>query len=235
MPKIGLKKAYYAVQTADIVGAVTYNVPVALSAVQQIGVNPKVSKVQVPGDDIIIEEITECLGADVTMQRAEVTPAEEVILLGRPTDANGGAFGGTFDNPPNVAFGYMRSFKNSAVGLYVWLFKVKFAPSNITADTKPTESINPQYDSLGGAAITRTADGAWIYSVKSSVANFGDTFFTKATLETLVNVANQVYGQPATVESVDVLPVEGIAGIIYHLTTDDTFHYWNGSAFVDIA
>jgi phi13 family phage major tail protein len=235
MPKIGLKKAYYAVQTSDVEGAAVYNAPVALANMQQVQVNPKVSNVQVPGDDIIVEEISECLGADIVMQRSEITPQEEAILLGRPVDTDGGAYGGTFDNAPNVAFGYMRTFKNSNVGLYVWLFKVKFKPSNSTADTKPVDSVNPQYDSLGGAAITRTADGAWIYSVKSSDPNFAATFFTKAKLETLANVASQVYGQPADVESVGALPGTGTAGIIYHLTTDDTFHYWDGSDFVEIS
>jgi phi13 family phage major tail protein len=235
MPKIGLKKAYYAVQAADVEGAVTYNAPVALAKIQQIQVNPKVNRVQVPGDDIITEELSECLGADITIQRDEISPADEIILLGRPTDTGGGAYGGTFDNPPYVALGYMRTFKNSNVGLYVWLFKVKFAPTNSTADTKQPDNITPQYDSLSGAAITRTADGAWIYSVKSSDPNFAATFFTKAKLETLANVASQVYGQPADVQSVAALPGTGTAGIVYHLTTDDSFHYWNGTEFVEIS
>jgi hypothetical protein len=112
---------------------------------------------------------------------------------------------------------------------------MKFAPSNSTADTKPVDNIAPQYDSLSGAAITRTADGAWIYSVKSSDPDFAATFFTKATLETLANVASQVYTQPAEVESVAALTGTGTAGIIYHLQSDDSFHYWNGTAFVEIS
>ena len=219
MPKIGLKKAYYTKLISDVSGAITYDVPLALAKMQQIQVNPKVSRVQVPGDDIIQEDIAECLGADVTVQREEFTPAEEAIFLGRPTDASGGVYGGTFDDPPYVAFGYMRTFKNTNIGLYVWLFKTKFAPSNSTANTKPAESIEPQYDSLSGSAITRTADGAWIYSVKSSDPDFGDTFFTKTMLETLVNITT-----PDPIALSSIVPADAATGVSKSATVVLTFN-----------
>ena len=187
MIKIGLEEAHIAVLVSDVHGSITYDNPEKLEAINQVGVNPKVSRVPVPGDNIVQEDLTECLGADITAQRNEFTPAEESKLLGRPMDSNGGVYGGTFDNPPYVAFGYKRTFKNSNTALYVWLLKTKFAPSNSTADTKPADNITPQFDSLSGSAITRKADGAWIYSIKSSDPDFGDSFFTKAFLETLVN------------------------------------------------
>lgn len=189
MAKIGLKKAFYAPMVSDEEGAVTYANPVALQYVQQVGVSPRVSKVQVPGDDTTVEDLNECLGADLTIQRVEFEPEEEAILLGRLTDEEGGVFGGTTDNPPYVAFGYKRTFKNSNLGLYVWILKTKFAPSNSTADTKPTDNITPQYDTMSASSITRQADGQWIYSIKSSDPNFEDTFFTRATLEKLASGA----------------------------------------------
>lgn len=233
MIKVGLKRLYYAEMTKDEEGAATYNVPVALPKVQQVGVSPKVNRTQVVADDLIDEDITQCLGADVTVQRKDVTPEEEKLLLGRPSDADGGVYGGTTDNPPYVALGYERTFNDNS-GLYVWLLKTKFAPSNSTADTKPADGVTPQYDTMTASAITRAADGQWIYSRKSSDPNFAATFFSKATLEKLANVSNQVYGQPATVSAVAALPETGTPGIIYHLTTDDTHHYWDGSKFVEI-
>lgn len=231
--KIGLKKAYYAIMTNDIEGTATYDVPVALEKMQQVQVNPRVNRAQVPADDIIDEDITQCLGADLTIQRKEFTLDEESILLGRPKDADGGVFGGTFDNPPYVAFGYMRTF-NDGSGLYVWILKTRFAPSSSTADTKPVDNVTPQYDTLSASSITRTADGAWIYSRRSSEPNFASTFFSKATLEKLANVASQTYGQPATVSAVAELPESGTPGVIYHLTADDTYYYWDGSKFEEI-
>jgi phi13 family phage major tail protein len=233
MIKIGLKSLYYAELVKDEVGLVTYNAPVALPKVQQVGVNPKVNRTQVVADDIIDEDITQNLGADVTVQRKDVSLEEESFLLGRPFDADGGVYGGTTDNPPYVALGYMRTFNDNS-GLYVWLLKTKFAPSNSTADTKPADSISPQFDTMTASAITRTADGQWIYSRKSSDPNFADTFFSKATLEKLANVTNQTYGKPASVVSVDALPTTGTAGVIYHLTTDDSHSYWDGSKYVTI-
>ncbi len=233
MVKVGLKKAYYAELVSDVIGEAAYNVPVALPKIQQAQVNPKVNRTQVPADDIIDEDITQCLGADVTIQRKEFTLNEEAFLLGRPKDANGGVYGGTTDNPPYVAFGYMRTFNDGSC-LCVWLLKTKFAPSNSTADTKPVDNVTPQYDSMTASSITRVADGQWIYSRKFANEAAAANFFTKATLETLANVSNQVYGQPATVSAVADLPETGTPGVIYHLTTDDTYHYWNGSEFVEI-
>lgn len=231
--KIGLKKAYYAIMTKDEEGSATYNVPVALEKIQQVQVNPRVNNAQVVADDLVDEDIMQCLGADLTIQRKEFTLDEEAILLGRPKDSDGGVYGGTFDNPPYVAFGYMRTF-NDGTGLYVWILKTRFAPSNSTAETKPAENVTPQYDTMSASSITRAADGAWIYSVKSSEPDFASTFFSKATLEKLANVVNQTYGQPATVEFVTELPASGIPGVIYIVTADDSAHYWNGSAFVEI-
>ncbi len=229
--KIGLRRAYYALLTKDVEGEVTYSVPVALPKIQQAQVNPKVNRVQVVADDLIDEDISQCLGADVTIQRKDCSPEEESILLGRPKDSNGGVYGGTFDNPPYLAFGYERTFSDGS-SLYVWLLKTRFAPSNSTADTKPAESVTPQFDTMTATSITRAADGAWIYSRKSSDPNFASTFFSKATLEALANVTNQVYGQPAEITAVEELPTTGTPGVIYHL--NDTYYYWNGSEFVEI-
>lgn len=221
MPKIGLKKAYYSViaDGSDVEGAIIYGVPVALQHVQQVGVNPRVSRVQVPGDDLIIEDMTECLGADLTIQRDEFTPAEEAVLLGRTVNASGGVYGGNFDNPPYAAFGYMRTFKNSNVGLYVWILKAKFAPSNSTADTKPTDNITPQYDSMSAGSITREADGAWIYSIKSSDPNFAATFFTQATLQAL-RTATAV--TPLALSS--IVPADDATGIVVSANIVLTFN-----------
>ncbi|AEY65422.1 major tail protein [Clostridium sp. BNL1100] len=234
MAKVGLKDAYYAIMTKDEIGSITYDVPVRLKNIQQAQVNPKVNTAQAPGDDVIAESVTQCIGADVTVQRLEFTPVEEKILLGRVEDADGGIYGGTTDNPPYVAFGYKRTFVNQSEGLYTWILKTKFAPSNMTADTKPVDGVTMQYDSMTASALTRQADGQWIYSRKSSDPNFGATFFSKATLERLANAVNQTYGQPATVSAVATLPETGTPGVIYHLTTDDTHHYWDGSKFVEI-
>lgn len=231
--KIGLEKAYYAILRNDVAGSVTYDVPVPLEKIQQVQVNPRVNRTQVSADNIIDEDIVQCLGADLTIQRKEFTLEEEAILLGRPKDSDGGVYGGTFDNPPYVAFGYVRTF-NDGTGLYVWILKTRFAPSNSTAETKPVDNVNPQYDSMSASSITRAADGAWIYSRNSNDPNFASTFFSKATLEKLATLASQIYGQPATVEFVAELPASGTPGVIYIVTADDSAHYWNGSAFVEI-
>lgn len=205
--KIGLEEAHYADIIEDKKGSIIYGNPVRLEVIQQVTVNPRVSRVQVPGDNIISEDISQCLGAEVSAQRKSFTLEEEAHLLGRTTDANGGVYGGETDKAPYVAFGYKRTF-NRGPGLYVWILKMSFAPANSTANTKAPESINPQYDTLSGSSITRTADGQWIYSRMSDDPDFGDTFFSKATLEGL---ASQIARPPLALSS--SVPVDGATGI----------------------
>ncbi len=101
-----------------------------------------------------------------------------------------------------------KNIQDSNMGLYVWILKTRFKPSSSQSETKPVESVTPQYDAMSASSITRTADGAWIYSKKSSDPDFGDTFFTKATLEALVTA---VSADAIALSSID--PTDGETGV----------------------
>ncbi len=233
----GLTEAHIAKQTNDIEGAVTYDAPKRLYDVQQVQVNPEVQTENVPGDDGIAETITQCLGGTVSVQWAKQNSSEKSNLLGEKKLPNGIKISGETDDAPYFAFGYKRTMTGGVIR-YVWLLKVKFGQTQETADTKNPKNIQPQYPTVSGTASTRKADKQWKFYIDSDDPDFttevGNNWFTKATLETLANAVNQVYGQPATVTAIDALPTTGIPGVIYHLTTDDTHHYWDGSKFVEI-
>lgn len=182
--KTGLESMHYAKMLSDTVGAVAYANPKRLQNVQQIQVNPIIATSNINADNKT-EEVAICTGADTTIQRVMFTPEEEADLLGRVVDENGGIFGGRTDNPPYVAIGYKRTLGTSGKSMYVWLYKLKFKPSNSTADSEATDNINPQFDSYTARATIRDADKQWIYSIISSDPNFGETFFTAATLQKL--------------------------------------------------
>jgi phi13 family phage major tail protein len=228
--KIGLKRAYYAIMTQDNEGAPLYNAPVAFKGIQQVGITPRVATVDIPADDDV-ETINETSGADISIQKKYLSTDEESILLGKRKIGNM-VVGGDTDDPPCLAFGYMRTLANGS-GLYVWILKMKFSDSASTADTKQPETINPQYDTLSGRSQKRVADGCWIFKEESSELNFVNTWFTKEKLETLGNMAATVYGNPATVQFISTLPASGQAGVIYVDTTDDKSYYWNGTEFVE--
>jgi phi13 family phage major tail protein len=183
--KVGLENAFYSKLISDIKGAAVYAVPVSLPNVQQIQVNPKVSSAMVNSDNKS-EEVTQCVGSDITVQRVMFDPQEESELLGRTVDSNGGVYGGETDDPPYLAFGYQRTLHNG-YSLYVWILKTKFKPSNSTADTKPIDALNPQFDTMSASSVIRDADGQWIYSIQNNTANYADTFFTQATLQALAS------------------------------------------------
>jgi phi13 family phage major tail protein len=230
--KIGLKEAYYAILTKDDKSGVLYNVPERFENIRQVVVTPRVLSVDIAADDDV-ENITEVDGADVTIEKKYLTADEEAILLGK-SKIGDMLVGGDTDNPPYMAFGYKRTLANGS-GLYVWILKMKMSESASTADTKAPDSINPQYDSLTGRSQRRTIDRTWIFKQESDEADFGDTWFTKAKLETLGNVATTEYGKPAEVEFVAELPGTGTPGTIYVDTSDDTAYYYDGTNFVEIS
>lgn len=186
MIQIGLTRSYYSKITSDVEGAIVYQTPIRLAEVQKIDLNPKVNRVQVPGDNRTYKDITQCLGADVSVQRAYFTLAEEADLLGKTLDANGGAYSGESDEAPDVGFGYMRTYDDGRVNC-VWLLKTTFAPTNSSSETKDTGGIKPQYNTLSGSAITRAADGQWIYQREFASESAADdaNFFSVATLQAL--------------------------------------------------
>lgn len=227
--KIGLKKAYYAIMTKDEEGSVLYDVPVPFVGIQQAVITPIVASVDIAADDDV-ETIQEVTGSNVSIQKKCLSTDEESILLGRRKIGNM-VVGGEVDDPPYLAFGYVRTLANGS-GLYVWILKMKFSDSESTADTKQPDTINPQYDTLTGRSQKRIADGCWIFKQESDDPTFASTWFTKEKLETLGNIATTVYGNPATVQFVDTLPASGQAGVIYIDTVNDKSYYWNGTEFV---
>lgn len=241
MPGIitGLEENYYAILSKDEEGSILYDVPERLYDIQQIQVSPEVQSMDVPGDNRTVETITQCLGAGVTVQWAKQKSSERAIFLGEKVLSNGIKAAGETDDPPYVAIGYKRTM-TGGVTRYVWLLKTKFGHTQETADTKPVGSIQPQYPTISGKAITRNADGQWKFQIDSNDPDYtealGANWFTKATLETLANVASTTYGKPAKVEFVTTLPATGIAGVVYIDTDAEPIsaHYWDGSAFVAI-
>lgn len=204
--KTGLKSMHYAKIVSDVKGAIVYDPPAQLQNAQQVQVNPIMATANINSDNKT-DEVALCTGADLTVQRVNCTPQEESILLGRVIDENGGVYGGRTDNPPYVAFGYERTLGTSGKSVFVWILKTKFRPSNSTADTEAVDSLNPQFDSLTARATIRNADGEWIYTIESSDPNFGDTFFTAATLQKLASGIT-----PTTLALASSAPVDGASG-----------------------
>ncbi len=205
--KTGLESMYYAKILSDTKGAIAYENPRKLLNAQQIQVNPIIATANINSDNKT-EEVTLCTGADTTVQRVMFTQEEEADLLGRVVDENGGIFGGRTDNPPYVALGYKRTLGTSGKSLYVWLYKLKFRPSNSTADTEAVDTINPQFDSYTARATIREADSQWIYSIISNDPDYGDTFFTVATLQKLSSGIT-----PAALTLSSSVPVDDATGV----------------------
>lgn len=230
----GLDKFHFAKLTSDSEKSATYDVPVALVNAQQVSVTPKSNTGDVDTDNTT-ETFEFVSGSDVSIQKSSLSSDELTLLLGEKVTTNGIKTSG---EAPYGAFGFRRSFSNGVQRL-VWVLKTKFKQPTDTVNTKAANSFNPQYDTIAGTSTRRIADNEWKVYKDSGINGFTDVevsnFFSKATLETLYNVATTVFGEPASVAMVDKLPVEGMAGVIYVVDgeTECTTHYWDGTTFIE--
>lgn len=225
----GLDKFHFAPLTSDTEGAVTYSVPIALAKAQSVQIKPTVVSADIPGDNFTETE-QETTGSEITIQKSSLLSDELSILLGERT-VDGIKCSG---NAPYGAFGYRRTF-NNGISRLVWILKSKFRDADTTINTKDKNNLNPQYDSLVANSTRRICDNEWkIYKEGTDLTTQQiNTFFSKATLERLYNVANPLHLQPTPIKLVDELPATGEGGILYVVGDDMDLKYWNGSSFVE--
>ena len=232
---LGLKKAFRAIMTANSDVSAIYDVPVACKDIRTVDIKISKQSIDVPGDDTIITSIYDVDGADVSLEFAQQSSSERAIFLGEKRLTNGIIVSGGLVDPPEMAFGYMKTM-TGGVSRYVWLLRCKFSQPDDTSETKEPGTIKPQYPKIDGKASKRFADDMWKFSIDSDdpifTALIGTNWFTKATLETLANAVITTYGNPAIVNFVTVLPAIGVAGHIYVILVNGESHYWNGTAFI---
>ena len=236
--RLGLKKAVWFPLIKDLskeesesgVPELVYGQPLYLPKVQSLDYKPSVQEVDIDADDNSDESIIICTGAEGSVQRKQFAPSEQIILLGEKTIDGINVSTGN-DIAPYGALGFKAQLSDGSY-LYQFILKTKFGLSDFKAETKGKEKLTPQPDTMTFKSNTRSSDNAWRFYVVSSDPNFDDTFFTVTTLQKLADAATQTYTNPIEVEFVTTLPATGAAGKLYINTTDDTSHYWNGSAFV---
>lgn len=241
MIKVGCKNAVVAELTQDVnaivssdgTAKVTYSAPIVLTRVQEISLTPNVQSVDVDADDWT-DVISRCVGYNGTIRRDFLSPEEARILLGEK-QVNGINVATADDEQKYFAFGFMAKIKgvDSTANSYsyFWILKTKFTPSDMTATSAGTNNLTPQADTLSFNSTNRECDGAWRFYAQSDTANFGSTFFSQTTLQTLANAATQTYTDPVSeVVFAAELPESGEAGKIYIVS--NVSYYWNGEEMV---
>lgn len=237
---VGVDKVHWAKLVRDEESIVQYDNPISLENARSMSVSGNATLSSFYGDNkpVIISK-GEGEHA-IAFEKADLGIEEQAIILGHSIDNVGGIIASSTDTPPYGAIGGRMTKSNGAYRLF-WCFKGIFVEPDLKVQTNEgTPNFQPA--TINGTFIDRKADGAWRYMIDTDSENyteaFGNSFFTKGFLETLVNI-NTVYTQPAEFKVVDTKPTASNAkpGVIYYVSTGADLgkaFYTTGTAIKEI-
>lgn len=226
-PRIGASAAVYAIldETTDTIGGgtPTWGTIYTLPNVMKVSVNPNGSGTTLFGDDKAAISAETTGDIDITLDLADLMPADEGRLLGHTYAGGSLAKAGT-DQSPYVAFGFkmLRTGKDGAnlVYDYVWLYKGKFQKPSIDEETKGA-TIKFQPISLKGKFVAMLNNGQYANVLRTDDAN--------ATSTTVTNFFNQVSVQSLDLTALTATIAKGTAGDSGKIVI--TFSKGSGSSF----
>jgi len=181
MPRIGVSDLHVAILNEDtdiIGGTITYETPVRLAKLINIGITKTVGEAELYADDSLDEYVATQTAQEISINPKDITPEQEALLLGKRLDTNGGIVSGSDDNAPYCAVMF-RSKKSDGKYQYRVLYKVKFRPYDETYDTQ-SNSITFQTPTITGRSMARNTDGNFDYKLDESTTNSAviSAFFT---------------------------------------------------------
>ena len=174
MPKIGVKKLYYALLTKDDETGVTYGTPKRIVGLNTIDINPTVQRATAYGDDVPLETASAISEITVSLDSVYLPLEDKASLLGH-TVTDGVMVSKTDDESPYVAIMFESKQTKGAIQ-YEKLLKGKFSESQETFNTKG-ENINYQLHSLEGSFVARAHDGEWRKTTVSTDTTLATTWY----------------------------------------------------------
>ena len=174
MPKIGVKKLYYAICTHDEEDGVTYGTPKRIVGLNTIEVNPTVQRATAYGDDVPLEIASSISEITVRLDSVYLPLEDKASLLGH-TVTDGVMISKTDDEAPYVAIMF-ESKQTKGATQYEKLLKGKFSESQETFNTKG-ENIDYQLHSLEGSFVARAYDGEWRKTAVSTDTTIATTWY----------------------------------------------------------
>lgn len=172
MPRIGVSDLHVAIldEKTDVEGGViTYQAPVRLAKLINIGITKTVGEAELYADDSLDEYVAQQTAQEISINPKDISTEHEALLLGKRLDSNGGIVSGSNDNAPYCAVMF-RSKKSDGTYQYRVLYKVKFRPYDETYDTQ-SNSITFQTPTITGRSMARNTDGNFDYKLDESVDN----------------------------------------------------------------
>ena len=142
-----------------------------------MGITPQTNSAELFADDRLIESLSSLTSYDITIGKADLSPEDQAFLLGQDIDEDGTVYSSTELNQPFFAVSF-RAQQSDGSYQYRQMFKVKFAPTDETYNTKG-ETPEFQTESLTGIAMPLQHNGRFDRKVIVGVENaeIAETFF----------------------------------------------------------
>lgn len=170
MPRIGVSDLHVAKLLTDVAdGTATYEEPVRLAKLINIGITKTIAEAELFADDGLDEYVAEMTAQEISINPKDISIEHEALLLGKEVDGRGGISDSFNDNAPLFAVMF-RSRKSDGTYQYRVLYKVRFRPFDETFDTK-ANNITFQTPTITGRSSMRDSDGRFGYKVDETTSN----------------------------------------------------------------
>lgn len=178
---IGCRDVVFAKMTADAASGTTYESTIYTApGVIEVGLTAQVTNEHLGADDVALYEVFNSLdGFGLSLNLAALGPDGRALLLGNTVDAKGVLMESADDNAPYVAMGF-KAARSDGTDDYIWLYKGKFAMSDMTFRTKEQGQVNWQTPTLSATFVPRISDKkvrATVNSADENAATILSTFF----------------------------------------------------------
>lgn len=177
---IGVRNLVFAELKSDTITEAVYEEDIhELPGTIEIAITASISDEVLGADDNPTWEILASLDSlDVAMTVASIDKEAEAFLLGLEIDGNGVLLQASNDDAPWVAMGF-KSARSDGSEDYIWLYKGKFKPSDITYHTKERGTVNWNTPVINATFGPRDFDQRHLAKLNSADADLGaDTLKT---------------------------------------------------------
>ena len=175
MPRIGVKDLHVHELLEETKDGANYGPAQRIVDLIEVAITPTVNNAELYADDRLANSITVLSSFDITIGVAELEPEIQATLLGQEVDEDGGVFTSAKMNPPAFAVSF-RAERSDGTYEYRQMFKVKFAPTDETYNTKG-DTPEFQTESITGVSMPLMHNGQFNYKIVDKEDAFGDEWF----------------------------------------------------------
>lgn len=170
-----LKKLYAAKILTDTQEVATFDTPIYLAGVKEIGLKVKINTEPAYAEGVVWDTDTTVEGIDVEIDVVDLITKEEAFLLGHKISEEGGIIYNAADKAPEVALMF-KAMKSDGKARYVVLYRGSFADGDESYKGKEGKT-DFQSKKLVGTFAPLKHNGNWKYKIDEADGMTDENFF----------------------------------------------------------